>query len=239
MTSLRRLKYGVSGFCRTDGEEPLLNPISLVIRPIALSTGRLQSLFTRFCHPSGLEYAAFLRRRGEFHSIGRGASILPGTVVTDPRYVRIGNNVSLSHCTLLGHDGAIAVLNEAYGAHLDSVGKIDIRDNVFVGWGAIVMPNVTIGPNAIVAAGAVVTKDVPPHSIVGGVPARHLGTVERLVEKLSQQTRALPWAEIIQRRAGPFDPALEAELIRRRVAYFYPQTGDLPPASSSRRPNET
>ena len=43
------------------------------------------------------------------------------------------------------------------GVKLDAVGKIDIRDNVFVGYGAIILRGVTIGPNAIVAAGAVVT----------------------------------------------------------------------------------
>ena len=76
--------------------------------------------------------------------------------------------------------------------HLDSVGKIDIRDNVFVGYGAIILPGVTIGPTAVVAAGAVVTTDVAEGTIVGGVPARTIGKVEDLVRKLQTDTATCP-----------------------------------------------
>jgi acetyltransferase-like isoleucine patch superfamily enzyme len=207
-----------------------------IVRRLALRTGRLQWLYTVFCSPSGTEYAEFLRRQGRLHAIGRDCSILPGTAITDPSYVRLGSNISLSQCTLLGHDGSISVLNLAYGARLESVGKIDIRDNVFVGWGAIVLPGVTIGPNAIVAAGAVVTSDVPPNTIVGGVPARPIGTVDALVEKLRTRTGALPWADLIRTRQGAFDPSVEEELVRLRVAHFYPQAQEPPPESNGRPP---
>ena len=50
-----------------------------------------------------------------------------------------------------------------------------IEDDAWIGFGAIVMQGVTIGRGAIVAAGAIVTKDVPPYEIHGGVPARRIG----------------------------------------------------------------
>lgn len=53
-----------------------------------------------------------------------------------------------------------------------SFGKIIIEDDVWIGANAVILPNVTIGKGAIIAAGAVVTKDVPPYSIVAGVPAK-------------------------------------------------------------------
>jgi acetyltransferase-like isoleucine patch superfamily enzyme len=55
------------------------------------------------------------------------------------------------------------------------------------------MPGVTIGPNAIVAAGAVVTKDVAEGDVVGGVPAKKIGSVADYVARLIEQNRSLPW----------------------------------------------
>jgi acetyltransferase-like isoleucine patch superfamily enzyme len=192
-----------------------------LVRKIAMKTGRLRGLYIRLCRPRGEEYAEFIRRHGGLNAVGERCSILPGTLFADPKLTRLGNNVHFSTCALIGHDGSIAMLNRAYGLKLESVGKIDIRDNVFIGYGAIVLPNVTIGPNAIVAAGAVVTGNVAEGDIVGGVPARPIGRVKELVEKLDAQTRALPWAELILGREGGYDPALEPELVRRRVAYFF------------------
>lgn len=55
-----------------------------------------------------------------------------------------------------------------------SKGDIFVDDDVWIGFGATIMSGVHIGQGAVVAAGAVVTRDVPPYSIVGGVPARVL-----------------------------------------------------------------
>ena len=49
--------------------------------------------------------------------------------------------------------------------------------NEWLGAGAIILPGVTVGENSIVAAGAVVTKDVPSNTIVGGVPAKHIKNI--------------------------------------------------------------
>ena len=53
-----------------------------------------------------------------------------------------------------------------------SYGDITIEDDVWIGYGATILSGVHIGQGAIVAAGAVVSKDVPPYSIVGGIPAK-------------------------------------------------------------------
>lgn len=113
------------------------------------------------------------------------------------------------------------MLNRAFGTNLDRVGKVVLNDNVFVGHGAIILPGVTVGPNAIVAAGAVVSKDVPENSVVAGVPARVIGDVDLLVKKLELETKKVPWYSLIIERGNCFDPKIEPQLKELRVKYFF------------------
>ena len=71
-----------------------------------------------------------------------------------------------------GLDGRVEVV-----PWLGESGHVEIGNDVWVGDRTVIMPGVKIGDGAIVAAGAVVTKDVPPYAIVGGVPARVINTV--------------------------------------------------------------
>lgn len=57
--------------------------------------------------------------------------------------------------------------------------NIVVEDEVWIGCGAIILPGVTIGRGAVVAAGAVVNRDVEPYTMVGGVPAKPIKTLER------------------------------------------------------------
>lgn len=56
-------------------------------------------------------------------------------------------------------------------------GKIAIENDAWLGTGAIIMPDITIGEGAVVSANSVVTKDIPPYTIVGGIPAKKLKSV--------------------------------------------------------------
>lgn len=193
----------------------------------AMKRNRFTGLWRKRVKPGSEEYAAWLRRHGGLYAMGPDCLINHDVTITDPAYTRLGRGVCLATCSLIGHDASVAVLNPAYGVKLDAVGKVDIGDYVFVGHQAIVLPGVTIGERSIVAAGAVVNKDVPAGSVVGGVPARVLGRTDDLVEKLKSRTAELPWADLIAQREGGFDPVMEPELVRRRVNHFYG------PASSS------
>lgn len=62
--------------------------------------------------------------------------------------------------------------------HIRRVGKITIGNNVLIGSNSMIMYDVTIGDNVIIAAGSCVTKDVPANSIVGGVPAKVIGSFD-------------------------------------------------------------
>lgn len=174
---------------------------------------------------SGIEHAECLRRSGELFAMGEHCSISPRANITDPGLVRMGNNVRLSDCNLFGHDGAVNMVNRWLGTRFDAVGPITLGDNVFVGHAATIMPGVTIGANSIVAAGAVVTRDVPAGSVVGGVPARIIAPTNAYVERLAARNGGYPWADLIDQRAAEFDPAIEPELVRRRQAHFFGGNG--------------
>ena len=68
---------------------------------------------------------------------------------------------------------------ETYGKVTTSIpGKITIKKGAWIGAGVIILPNVTIGECAVVGAGAVVTKDVPPYTVAVGVPAKAIKKLE-------------------------------------------------------------
>jgi acetyltransferase-like isoleucine patch superfamily enzyme len=201
-----------------------------LLRYFAHEHGRFESLWLRLCKPNNHEYAKYLRRWGGLFAVGENTTITRGAVFTDPGYVRIGSNCGISVATFIGHDGSIRVLNNSYGVRLDAVGKIDVRDNSFIGYGAIIMPGVTIGPNSVVGAGTVVTKDVPPNTVIGVASTRRLMSTDELVERKLKRARTYPWYPLIEQRVGDFDAALEPELLRQRIASFY--SGDLTVAHS-------
>lgn len=199
----------------------MISQLKKAVRYLAKRQERWIPLYMRICKPNGRDYAYVLSHHKIFYEMGENCFINPGTYLGDAKYIRLGNNVMLSTCTMLAHDGAVSRMRIAYGVRLDAVGTIDIKDNVFVGHGAIILRNVTIGENSIVAAGAVVTKDVPPETVVGGVPAKPICTTPELVDKLKAETETLPWKEIIYNRKTAYDPAVEPELYRQRIKYFF------------------
>lgn len=196
-------------------------------RVLAERSSRFERLYRMFNKHDGAEYARMLKLRGDFYSMGEDCYIDPHALIEDRPYIRIGNNVRIATCAILGHDGSVNMINRAFGLHLDNVGKIDIRDNVYIGYGSIVLPGVTIGPNAIVSAGSVVRSNVREGDVVAGVPAKRVGRLDMSVEILKARNAQFPWRHLIEQRGAEMDMKTEDELIRMRVEYFY---GDAQPA---------
>lgn len=119
--------------------------------------------------------------------VGKGSLLFPliESFGSEPYLIHIGNNCLIANgVTFITHDGAIRIINnkEEYKYINNKYGKIDIKDNVYIGENSIIMPNVTIGPNACVLPGSVVYKDISPDSVAGGNPARVKNTVENFEE---------------------------------------------------------
>jgi hypothetical protein len=103
--------------------------------------------------------------------------------------IKIGNHVAIANgVTFVTHDGGPFIFRGEV-PDLQVFGPIVIEDNCVIGQHAILFPNVRIGPNSIVGAGSVVIADVPPNSIVMGVPARKIGDTERYKEKCFERWR--------------------------------------------------
>jgi len=97
-----------------------------------------------------------------------------------PYLISIGDNCSLaSNVSLLAHDDTGYKFNGGFA----SIGRIEIKENCFVGQNATILPGVTIGPNVIVATGSVVNKNIPPNSCIAGVPARTYAKFDEFIEK--------------------------------------------------------
>lgn len=96
---------------------------------------------------------------------------------SEPFLVRLGSQITIADgVRFVTHDGAARLLrHESPNLHIYA--PISVGDRVFIGVQAILMPGVNIGSDSIVAAGAVVTRDVPPGVVVGGVPAQVIKSV--------------------------------------------------------------
>lgn len=128
--------------------------------------------------------AEYFRRQGA--KIGDDCRIMIRDFGSEPYLVRIGN-----HCTiapgvgLAPHDGGGWIFTDQVPS-LQCFGLVDIRDNCFIGLRSIVLAGVRVGPNSVVGAGAVVTKEVPPGMVVAGCPAVPICTIDQYRQKLER-----------------------------------------------------
>ena len=139
----------------------------------------LQELFSRLIGETvdksfGL-FPPFYTDYGQNITIGKNVFINSGCCFQDQGGIEIGNNV------LIGQQVVLATLNHDLmpekRANM-SPAPIKIGNDVWIGAHATILAGVTIGNGAVIAAGAVVTKDVPENTVVGGVPAKIIKNIE-------------------------------------------------------------
>jgi acetyltransferase-like isoleucine patch superfamily enzyme len=125
--------------------------------------------------------------------------------------VTIGDDVTISDgAEFITHDGGLRAIRDQHpGAYYYA--PITVGSRAFIGAGVIVLPGVTIGERAVVGAGAVVTRDVPPETIVAGVPARPISTLESYAA-----SRRADWVDTSGLTVAQKEAALRARFRRSR-----------------------
>lgn len=124
---------------------------------------------------------------------GKGVVIYPGVWIAPGRNLVVKDHVDLAKDVLITTSGGVEIgeraligyrtqiisanhsippIGEPFPISGDAKAKVTIEKDVWIGANCVITPGVTIGEGAVVAAGSVVTKDVAPNAIVGGVPAK-------------------------------------------------------------------
>lgn len=135
---------------------------------------------------SSNRYIKFLRKKGCV--IGKNCvfrNVKTARIdITRPSLIEIGSNVDMNHnFQIMTHDWAAGVFRNVFHNILPSSGKVKIGSNIYFGTDVIVLKGVTIGDNCVIAAGSIITKDIPANSVAAGAPAKVICTLEEYYEK--------------------------------------------------------
>jgi len=160
----------------------------------------------RLGHGAYLDEGVYLHACPKGIEIGPRTIVMHGSVLhvynfrnLPDAHIRVGSDSLIGEYSVIRGQGGVDIGDRVYTSPLTQILAVDhvfddpnrpyieqgitaqgirIEDDVWIGGGAVVTDGVTVGRGAVIAAGAVVTEDVPAHTVVGGVPARVLRTIE-------------------------------------------------------------
>ncbi|MEW6403549.1 MAG: acyltransferase [Chloroflexota bacterium] len=165
----------------------------------------------RLGHGVYIDQGAYLHACPRGIDIGRGTIVMHGAVLHVYNFrdlphsgIKIGSDSLIGEYSVIRGQGGVQIGDRVYTSPFTQIIAVNhvfqdptrpfveqgitaegivIEDDVWLGAGAIVADGVRIGRGAVVAAGAVVTEDVPPHTVVGGVPAKVIKTIDGTANK--------------------------------------------------------
>ena len=173
------------------------------------ASGLLSYVFNRFLmHVPSCHFRLFFLRL-RVAQLGRGVGLLMGVELRNGRNVFIGDRVVINRGVLLdGRGGRLVIGNDVdiaqetniwtlehdvhSDSHADKGGDVTIEEHAWIASRVTILPGVRIGRGAVVASNSVVTKDVPPMTIVAGIPAKVIGLRR---SRLNYRLHFRPWFE--------------------------------------------
>lgn len=174
--------YWISHKFKYVGQNCMFNSFLMLKEPHNISFGDNCSIG----YHTVIELYSNYRDQQEFHptlSFGDNSSLGDYSHITCINKISIGNNVRMGRKVFItdnAHGTSTMDIINLPPNHrpLSSKGPIVIEDNVWIGEMVCIMPGITIGKCSIIGANAVVTKDIPPYSVVGGNPAKVIKYIE-------------------------------------------------------------
>lgn len=146
-------------------------------------------------------------------------NFLHGDIVVG-KYCQIGANVAIhttNHPTAYLSTYINKNLFNGELKELKETKKVIVGNDVWIGHNVIIVGNVTVGNGAVLAAGSVVTKDVPPYTIVAGVPAKQIR--KRFSDKVIQEIEALQWWDKSEAELEKIKPLFFKDFTNRESIY--------------------
>ncbi|MDC7955607.1 sugar O-acetyltransferase [Fusobacterium simiae] len=147
------------------------------------------------------EEAVFIAIKKLFGTVGENAIVLPTFTCDNGKNIHVGKNflanynvtildiapVHIGDYVMIGPNTLITTVNHPLSPkgrrkHLGIAKSVKIGNDVWIGGNVTILPGVNIGNNVIVAAGAIVTKNIPDNCIIGGVPAKIIKNIENDIE---------------------------------------------------------
>jgi len=165
-----------------------IDPEAFKLRDVSFATKKLLLLMNNATDPSEIRSLLSQITGSE---IDESVAVFTPLYINYGKHTKIGKNVFINFdCVFLDLGGItiednvliapkVSLLSEGHPVDPNQrqslvPGHIQIKANAWIGAGATILPGVTIGENSVVAAGAVVSKDVPANTVAGGIPARHI-----------------------------------------------------------------
>jgi len=135
--------------------------------------------------PSGVMRTKYIKKWNIFKEVGENFYFCPRKLPADPQFIKFHNNVAVAADVLFcNHDVMQKVFNHTFNVPVPKFfGCIEVMDNVFIGSKTMILPNVRIASNVIIAADSLVTKSITESGVYAGHPVKKVGEFSDLYKK--------------------------------------------------------